>query len=132
MSVKLIPSEIIPIIHTDLINHYGGQHGLRDSKLLDSALAQPKMSYGGKYVHRTIFDKAAAYGFHICNNHPFLDGNKRLAFVLMDIFLQMNGYILSASEKDAYSTMMELANGRFSKKQLSVWLKSNSVKLKMR
>jgi death on curing protein len=130
MPVKFIPPEIVHTIHSDLIDRYGGQSGLRDPKLLDSALAQPKMSVGGNYVHRTIFSKAAAYGFHICRNHPFIDGNKRLAFVLMDTFLQMNGYLLSASEEDAYSTMIELANGRLSKEQLSFWLKENSTKLK--
>ena len=130
MPVKFVSPEIVPLIHADLINHYGGQPGLRDPKLLDSALAQPKMSFCGKYIHRSIFNKAAAYGFHICRNHPFIDGNKRLAFVLMDIFLQMNGYILSASEEDAYSTMIELASGRFSKEQLSIWLKDNSHKIK--
>jgi len=99
MPFKFIPPEIVHTIHSDLINRYGGQAGLRDFILLDSALAQPKMSVGGKYVHRTIFNKAAAYGFHVCRNHPFLDGNKRIAFVLMDIFLQMNGYLLTASEE---------------------------------
>ncbi len=130
MPVKFIPPEIVPIIHTDLIKRYGGQPGLRDPKLLDSALAQPKMSFGRKYVHRTIFNKAAAYGFHICKNHPFIDGNKRLAFVLMDVFLQMNGYLLSATEEDAFSTMVELAEGRLSKERLSNWLKDHSKKLK--
>ena len=130
MSIKFIPPEIVHTIHSDLIDRYGGRSGLRDPDLLDSALAQPKMTIGGKYVHRTIFNKAAAYGFHICRNHPFIDGNKRLAFVLMDIFLQMNGYLLSASEQDAYSIMIELANGRLSKEKLSSWLKENSGKLK--
>ncbi len=130
MSIKFIPPEIVHTIHPDLIDRYGGRSGLRDPELLDSALAQPKMTVGGKYVHRTIFNKAAAYGFHICRNHPFIDGNKRLAFVLMDIFLQMNGYLLSAPEKDSYSIMIELANGRLSKEKLSSWLKENSVKLK--
>jgi len=130
MSVKFIPSEIVHTIHSDLIDRYGGKSGLRDPKLLDSALAQPKMSAGGNYIHRTIFSKAAAYDFHICRNHPFIDGNKRVAFVLMDIFLQINGYLLIASEKDAYSIMIELANGHISKKQLSSWLKDNSIKLK--
>jgi death on curing protein len=129
MPVKFIPPEMVNIIHSDLINRYGGNPGLRDPKLLDSALAQPRMSVGGKYAHRSIFDKAASYGFHVCKNHPFIDGNKRLAFVLMDIFLQMNGSLLSASEEDAYSTMIELANGRLSKELLSYWLKKNSTKL---
>ena len=92
MSIRFIPAEIVPVIHADLLQRYGGRPGIRDPKLLDSALAQPKMTAGGKFVHKTLFEKAAAYGFHIRMNHPFVDGNKRMAFVLMDIFLQKNGW----------------------------------------
>jgi death-on-curing protein len=87
------------------------------------------MTVGGKYVHKTLFDKAAAYGFHVCKNHPFIDGNKRVGFVLMDIFLQKNGWEIVAHEEDAYSTMMALASGELTKARLSKWLKEHSSKL---
>lgn len=127
-----MPKDIVLIIHADLLQRYGGASGLRDTGLLDSALAQPKMTFSGKYTHKTLFDKAAAYGFHVCKNHPFADGNKRVAFVLMDIFLQKNGWDISSSEEEAYAMMMDLASGKLPKSQLSSWLKEHSSKLPRR
>jgi len=129
MTFRFIPAEIVPIIHADLLQRYGGRLGIRDPKLLDSALAQPKMTAGGKFLHKTLFDKAAAYGFHICRNHPFVDGNKRVAFVLMDIFLQKNGWEITVSEEEAYLMVMQLADGKLSKTQLARWLKKHSARL---
>ena len=129
MATRFIPNRIVSTIHSDLLQRYGGRPGLRDPGLLDSALAQPKMTVGGKFVHKTLFDKAAAYGFHVCKNHPFVDGNKRVAFVLMDIFLQKNGWEVTSNEEDAYSMMISLASGGLSKDRLSKWLKAHSSKL---
>jgi death-on-curing protein len=129
MAVRFIPAEIVPVIHADLLQRYGGRPGIRDSKLLDSALAQPKMTVGGKFVHKTLFDKVAAYGFHICRNHPFVDGNKRVAFVLMDIFLQKNGWEIAASEEEAYSMSMKLADGKLSKPHLARWIREHAARL---
>jgi death-on-curing protein len=121
-----IPEELVPQIHADLVRRYGGQVGIRDRNLLASALAQPKMTSGGRFLHRTIFDKAAAYGFHVCKNHPFLDGNKRTSLVLMAIFLELNGRELIASEEDAYLAMIGVADGTISKSQLARWLKQHT------
>jgi death-on-curing protein len=129
MATRFIPNRIVSIIHSDLLQRYGGRPGLRDPGLLDSALAQPRMTVGGKFVHKTLFDKAAAYGFHVCKNHPFVDGNKRVAFVLMDIFLQKNGWEVTSNEEDAYSMMISLASGRLSKARLSKWLREHSSRL---
>jgi death on curing protein len=126
MAVRFIPDEIVLLVHADLIRRYGGQTGIRDRGLLSSALVQPQMTGGGKFLHKTIFDKTAAYGFHVCRNHPFVDGNKRVAFVLMDIFLRRNGYELAACEDEAYVIMMALADGRLTKLQLTAWLKDKS------
>jgi death on curing protein len=126
MATRFIPKEIVPLIHADLLQRYGGRPGIRDRNLLDSALAQPRMTFGGRSLHRTLFEKAAAYSYHVCRNHPFVDGNKRVAFVLMDIFLQKNGRMLTASEEDAYSMMINLADGRLSKQSLATWLKTHS------
>jgi death-on-curing protein len=128
MGIKFIPEEIVPIIHQDLLRRYGGEAGIRDRNLLASALAQPKMTAGKKFLHKTLFDKAAAYGFHVCRNHPFIDGNKRVAFVLMVIFLDHNGWDLQPTEEEAYETMMELASGNLTKPALSAWLKEHSAK----
>ena len=128
MASRFVPDEIVPLLHLDLIHRYGGRHGLRDRGLLSSALAQPKMTIRGKYLHRTIFEKAAAYGCHLCRNHPFVDGNKRVAFVVMDIFLQMNGWHINTTEQDAFKMMMSLASGRISKPALAKWLKTRSLR----
>jgi death-on-curing protein len=129
MAVRFIPAEIVPVIHADLLQRYGGRPGIRDPKLLESALAQAEMTVGGKFVHKTLFDKAAAYGFHICRNHPFIDGNKRVAFVLMDIFLQKNGWEITAGEEEAYSMVMELADGKMSKPYLARWIREHAARL---
>ena len=132
MAVHFIPKDVGLTIHADLLQRYGGEPGVRDVGLLDSALAQPKMTYSGKYVHRSLFNKTAAYGFHVCKNHPFVDGNKRVAFVLMDIFLQKNGWEIISPEEEGYRMMMDLASGKLTKARLSSWLKRHSLKLTRR
>jgi death-on-curing protein len=143
MAVHFIPEDLVLTIHADLIQRYGGQPGLRDRSLLESALTQPKITSrnsfppsrgkvrmgGGEFAHKTLFEKAAAYGIHVCKNHPFVDGNKRVAFVLMDIFLQKNGWEIATNEEEAYSMMMALASGILTKAQLPSWLKEHSSRL---
>jgi death-on-curing protein len=128
MPVLFIPDEIVLLIHRDTLQTYGGRPGIRDKNLLESALAQPKMTMGRRFVHRTLFEKAGAYGYHVCSNHPFIDGNKRVSFLLMAIFLDRNGWELKATEEDAYSLMIDLASGTISKSALATWLKEHSSK----
>ncbi len=130
MATHYIPEDLVLSIHADLLQRYGGAPGLRDRGLLQSALAQPRMTVGRKSVHRTLFEKAAAYGYHVCNNHPFVDGNKRVAFVSMDIFLQGNGWEITASEEEAFSMMMALASGQLTKAKLTSWLKNHTARLR--
>ena len=129
MTIRFLPEELVLIIHSDLLQRYGGKAGVRDIAPLQSALAQPKVTVGRKFVHKSVFDKAAAYGYHVCRNHIFIDGNKRVAFVLMDLFLQSNGWEIVATEEEAYSMMIELSSGRVSKAELSSWLKNHSARL---
>jgi len=130
MAVYFIPDDLVLVIHADLLQRYGGRAGLRDRGLLESALAQPRVTVGGRFAHKTLFEKAAAYGFHLCKNHPFVDGNKRVAFVLMDMFLEKNGWEIVTDEEEAYSMMMALASGRLAKAQLTSWLKEHSSRLR--
>jgi len=132
MAVQFIPREVVLTVHAHLLQRYGGKPGLRDADALDSALAQPKETFGGRYSHNTLFDKAAVYGLHLCKNRPFVDGNKRVAFVLMDIFLQKNGWELVSPEEETYKMMMNLSSGKMKKPQLSSWLKEHSSKLTRR
>ncbi len=126
MAARYLSEGLVLEIHRNLIQIFGGSHGLRDRGLLLSALAQPKMTVGGKYMHRTVFDKAAAYGYHLCANHPFVDGNKRVAFMAMYLFLEKNGYEINASERDVFETMMAMAAGNLKKPAIAEWLRTQS------
>lgn len=127
--IIFIPKKVIMYIHEQLILSYGGSHGIRDENLLNSALEQPKATFGEKYLHDSIMKMTAAYGYHLCNNHPFVDGNKRIALVAMDIFLQRNGFEIMANELDTYNLIMELASGNLSKESLANWLENNTSAL---
>ncbi|MDD3271970.1 MAG: type II toxin-antitoxin system death-on-curing family toxin [Syntrophomonadaceae bacterium] len=122
-SIRFLTKEFILHFHRQLLSEYGGRPGLRDEGLLESALAQAQMTIDGKYLHPDIFEMAAAYGYHICQNHAFIDGNKRLALVAIDTFLQMNGWELIADEKETYITILRLAAGELNKQQLSKWIR---------
>lgn len=123
--IKFLSKKVILYFHGELNNRYGGSPELRDEGLLDSALAQPCQTIDGQYLHRDILEMAAAYGFHLCKNHPFADGNKRIALVAMDTFLQLNGLELLAGEKETYIMMLQLAAGELTKQELIQWLKEH-------
>jgi death on curing protein len=124
-----IPRHILIYFHEQLIDLYGGTGRIRDEGLLDSALEQPKAMFGGSYLHNSIFKMAAAYGYHLCMNHPFIDGNKRIALVAMDAFLQKNGYEICATEKEVYESIIQLASGALTKEELTGWLETKTRKL---
>jgi death on curing protein len=127
--IIFITKNIILYFYDQLIQTYGGTFGIRDEKLLDSALQQPRATYEGKYLHESLMEMAAAYGYHLCNNHPFIDGNKRIALVTMDVFLQRNGFEIVASEKETYKIMIQLSVGKLSKEDLTTWLKKHTSRL---
>lgn len=124
--IKFLKKDIILTFHQDQLERYGGKAGIRDEELLESALAQPEASFGGEYVHKDLFHMAAAYGFHLCQNHPFYDGNKRTALIAMYTFLYVNGYQIVADKKSLFAIMMDLAQGTVSKDQLRDYLKKNT------
>ncbi len=110
-------------LHDDQISRFGGTSGLRDVGLLESALAQPQATFGGELLHPTIYEQAAAYLFHLAMNHPFLDGNKRTAFAVMDAFLRLNGYQLNLSDDQTYQLVLDVVQKTVSKAELSDRLK---------
>ncbi len=122
--IRFLPEAIVLAIHDDQIRLYGGVYGVRDAGALDSALHTPQAQFGGQFLHSTIFEMAAAYGFHLSQNHPFIDGNKRTAGMAMFTFLQLNGLEPIASETDYYATMMAVASGQMSKEELAVWVQT--------
>lgn len=102
-------------IHADQIRRYGGQAGLRDVGLLESALAQPEASFAGEWLHYSLYEMAAAYAYHVCQNHPFLDGNKRTALACALVFLELNGISLHDPHGRLKGAMLSVASGRMGK-----------------
>lgn len=111
-------------IHADQISRYGGAEGLRDINLLSSAIAMPYSSFSRKFLHTTLIDMAAAYAFHISQNHPFIDGNKRTALASALLFLELNGITISDPSAKLYGAMISLASGKLEKAALARLLKS--------
>lgn len=122
MILYFLTLEDVLEIHTDQINRYGGKKGIRDQNLLLSAIAQPSSTFERKYLHSTIHDKAAAYLFHLCQNHPFIDGNKRVAAVSALIFLAMNDLPLDYNENDLETLVRSVARGESKKNEVAVFL----------
>lgn len=111
-----------------MLSHYGGCAGLRDSGLLDSALARPQQLF--HYGKPTMPALAAAYSVGIVQNHPFMDGNKRTGFMMGAAFLERNGYDFFATEADAVVNTLALAAREMDETQYTAWLKANSKRLR--
>jgi len=120
--IFLTLAEVINI-HSNQIELYGGQNGVRDFGLLQSALAQPEASFSGQWLHEDIFLMAAAYAFHICQNHPFFDGNKRTALASALVFLELNHISLDDPKNKLLEAMLNMAKGKLSKQQFAQILK---------
>jgi death-on-curing protein len=96
-------------LHADSIARYGGDIGVRDRGLIESAVAVPRQSFGGEYLHKTLFEMAAAYAFHIAESQAFLDGNKRAGLAAATTFLAMNGYDLTERDERLYTAMIAIS-----------------------
>ena len=110
-------------IHADQIHRYGGQAGLRDLALLESALAQPEASFAGEWLHGDHYAMAAAYAYHLCQNHPFVDGNKRTALAAALVFLELNAVTILDPRGRLKNAMIRIASGKMSKADFTVLLR---------
>lgn len=119
-----ISEEIAKTIHADQIAQHGGSPGIRDENLISASLARPRHLFA--YGEPTLFDLAAAYGYGLAKNHPFIDGNKRTAFVVMATFLEVNGYSLEVPEMEVVAIMERLATDAETQDSLAKWLEENS------
>lgn len=113
---------VVLAIHDAQLAEHGGIAGIRDEGLLSSALARPRNveAYGANVDAASL---AAAYAFGIARNHPFLDGNKRTAFVVLELFLDLNGWQLAVNDADCISTMLALASGDLREEEPAAWLR---------
>ena len=124
-SVQFLSLEEVIEIHVVLIKQFGGASGVRDKGLLESALYRPRTGYYGDLI-----DMSAALFESLMNNHPFIDGNKPVAFFATDIFLRLNGYKMKVDAKSAYSFLMKLfETNTCDLEHLSPWIRSITVRL---
>jgi death on curing protein len=114
-------------LHRDQIERYGGTLGVRDWGLLQSAVAMPAVTFGGQFLHSDLCEMAAAYLFHIVQNHPFIDGNKRAGAVAADVFLQLNGLTLAAGQDEYADLVISVARGETSKSATADFLRANTT-----
>ena len=111
-------------IHSDLILAYGGAEEIRDQNALESAVAQVEATFQGRFLHSDIFEMAAAYIFHLSGNHPFLDGNKRVALASGLVFLELNSITITDPSDSLYPFMMQVASGKKSKTEIATFLRA--------
>lgn len=112
-------------IHVDQLRRYGGSAGNRDSGLLESALAMPQQTMFGEYLHKDLFEMAAAYLYHLVQNHPFVDGNKRAGAVAALVFLELNGHSLRVDNEHLEHTVLAVASGQMDKRSLREFLRDH-------
>jgi death on curing protein len=122
----MITTEQAIQIHEVLIERFGGSKGLRDNGLLESALLRPFHTYDGIELHENDFIKAAALIEGILINHPFVDGNKRIGYVLMRLFLLENGIEINASQDEKYQFVIDIASGKLRLIEIQTWIQNNS------
>ena len=122
-----IDKSVVLAIHNEQLAEHGGATGIRDEGLLDSALARPlnKATYGDT----DITALASAYGYGLIRNHPFIDGNKRIALVTTELFLVLNGYELTATDADCLQIFLLLADGTLTEEEFALWLASNNRRI---
>jgi len=113
-------------LHRSLIKQYGGTEGMRDVGLLQSAIAMPQASYDGEFLHGDIFEMAAAYLYHITQNHPFFDGNKRTGAAAAIVFLAINDIQIDNDEEGLVALTLSVATGQAGKNQIAEFFRKNS------
>lgn len=127
MSWRFVSKSEALALHRSSLEEHGGASGLRDEGLLESALARPQNLAG--YGEPTVHELAVSYAYGLARNHPFVDGNKRCAFLVSSVFLELNGWELTASEADAAIMFLKLAAGELKETELAHWFKENSTEL---
>ena len=123
--ITFLSVDDVLLLHTDTIDIDGGSHGVRDHGLLDAAVAMPRQQFGGDYLHEDLPAMAAAYMFHIAQNHPFVDGNKRAAVLSGLVFLYLNGIKDFPDPKGLEAVTLQVAAGELGKDALTMWLRKH-------
>ena len=114
-------------VHRQVMAQSGGAEGLLHLPALESALAQPQMTFGGEDLYPTLVDKAAALGYALIKNHPFLDGNKRTGHAAMEVFLVLDGYEIRAAVDEQEHVMLQVAASEIEREEFTTWLRTHVV-----
>jgi len=125
----MISKEEVLIIHNEVVSTHGGASGIREINGLESAISRPFQLFEGVELYTSVFEKAAAIGESIIMNHPFIDGNKRTGYVLMETVLRMEGLKISAPDDSLYDFVIKITTGEIRFDQIVDWLKQNTSAL---
>lgn len=128
--MKYLAVEEIAVLNARIIEATGGSQGVRDANLLHSLIERPKTKFGGKFMYRTVFERAATYYDSLIHYHVFLDGNKRTALASAARFLHLNGYELTVSNKEAVRFTLHVATQKPEVQEIAAWLKRHTPSAK--
>jgi death-on-curing protein len=127
-AITFLNVDDVLLLHADTIDTDGGSHGVRDHGLLDAAVAMPRQQFSGQFLHEDLAAMAAAYLFHIAQNHPFVDGNKRAAVMSALAFLHVNNIATLPAPQELEAVTLRVAAGEMRKDELTKWLRSHISK----
>ena len=122
----MINIELVKYFHSILIDEFGGSNGIRDLNALKAAIQRPYSTFDGKDLYPSIYDKSAALVESLVKNHAFVDGNKRIGYVMLRFFLMESGYDLSASQTDKYNFIIEISKGDLDFEGIKEWIVGNA------
>jgi death-on-curing protein len=132
VKIRFLGLDEVLALHADQVARYGGYAGVRDLGLLESAVATPEASFDGKYLHATLPEMAAAYLYHLAQNHPFVDGNERVAVAAMFMFLFLNALVLECEEDELVDLTMGVAASHTTKAEVAVFLAAHTKPSRLR
>jgi death-on-curing protein len=127
VEIAFLTLDEVVAIHRDQIERYGGSLGVRDWGLLRSAIAMPAATFGGRFLHADVWEMASAYLFHIVQNHPFIDGNKRVGAVAANVFFAINNIRLDATDDDYAELVLSVARGETGKSGIAEFFRTNTT-----
>lgn len=127
MRINFLTIEEIKLIHFDQIKRYGGMHGLRDERLLDSAINSPKATFNNNFLHTDIFEMACAYIFSIVKNHPFVDGNKRTGLIVSLLFLANNNILIEATDEELFDLTIKIAESKTTEVEIANFFRQKTL-----
>jgi death-on-curing protein len=125
--VRYLTLNAVLEVHRQVMAQSGGAEGLMHLSALESALAQPQRTFGGEDLYPTLVDKAAAFGYALIKNHPFLDGNKRTGHAAMEVFLVLNGYEIRATVDEQEHVILRVAASEMDREEFTAWLQTHVV-----